>query len=259
MQQDLLTHRLLELLPQTQCTRCGFEDCEAYAKSIAHENTPINQCPPGGQEGIERLARLTQRDPLPLNPAFGVEGPRKMAFIDEQWCIGCTLCLDACPTDAIMGTHKSMHTVIESFCTGCELCVPVCPIDCIELEVATPEQTGWKAWSTDQASEAQKRYRAHKKRLDEKALKGPKTHTQAKRLHALSSSLQASPDNNKTMSQGKDEHLGGSALEHTNAPAQSGNEGLSNAPTTIDKAALVQKALEKAMEKSRLRGVDRKP
>ena len=216
-----LAQDILALLPQTQCKRCGFEDCQAYAQSIALENTPINQCPPGGQEGIERLAQLTKRAPLPLNEEHGVEGTRKMAFIDEQWCIGCTLCLDACPTDAIVGTHKSMHTVIEAYCTGCELCVPVCPIDCIELEEATPEQSGWRAWSAEQALEAQARYDKHKARLDLKALRGPKTHTQAKRLHALNEQQPQAPSSSVK-----------------NAPAQ--NAG------AIDKAALLQKALQAA-------------
>jgi len=217
-----LAQGILKLLPQTQCQRCGFEDCESYANSIAFDKTPINQCPPGGQEGIERLAQFTQLAPQSLNPEFGTEGSRKMAFIDEQWCIGCTLCLDACPTDAIIGTHKSMHTVIESFCTGCELCVPVCPIDCIELEEATPQQTGWSAWSMDQASQAQSRYEKHKARQDNKALKGPKTHTQAKRLHALH---EQAPGQNALTSQP------GTPLSETLGP--------------IDKAALLQKALNR--------------
>ena len=189
-----LAQNILAILPQTQCKRCGFEDCQAYAHSIAMDNTPINQCPPGGQEGVERLAQLTQRLAEPLNEEHGIEGTRKMAFIDEQWCIGCTLCLDACPTDAIVGTHKSMHTVIETYCTGCELCVPVCPIDCIELEEATPELTGWQAWSVDLALQAKARYAKHKDRLDQKALQGPKTHTQAKRLHALNAKDPKTPE-----------------------------------------------------------------
>ena len=265
MQAQLLHQHILEQLPQTQCKRCGYEDCEAYARSIAEDNTPINQCPPGGQEGVVRLARVTQRPALPLNEDFGVEGPRKMAFIDEQWCIGCTLCLDACPTDAIIGTHKSMHTVIESCCTGCELCVPVCPIDCIELEDATPQRSGWHAWSAEQAQQAQQRYAQHKKRLDDKALRGPKTHTQAKRLHAL----EASPFNANPASQ-PGVHTQGpvqvqsqvqfqvKALEVPSAASSNGPQGeaimnsstaANNASPAIDKAALLQKALDRALQR----------
>jgi len=258
MKSDLLTQRLLDLLPQTQCKRCGFEDCEAYAKSMAHENTPINQCPPGGQEGIERLAQLTHQETQALNPAFGLEGPRQMAYIDEQWCIGCTLCLDACPTDAIIGTHKSMHTVIESFCTGCELCVPVCPIDCIELEVATPGQTGWQAWSSEQAQEARMRYADHKKRLDEKALKGPKTHTQAKRLHALkpSADLMEWPDlstldaDHAPLNPPSLEHSAEPTTLNSNPPQATNARAHSDTSPGIDKAALVQRALENARQKA---------
>jgi electron transport complex protein RnfB len=126
----------------------------------------INRCPPGGDAGIERLARITGRAVLPLDAACGNEGPRRLAVIDEAWCIGCTLCLDACPTDAILGRSKRMHTVIAPHCTGCELCIPVCPVDCIALENATPGQTGWAAWSQEQADHALQRYRLRTERLE---------------------------------------------------------------------------------------------
>ena len=128
-------------LPQTQCTRCGYPDCRSYAEAIAG-GAPINQCPPGGAEGIGRLASLTGRPVVPLNPAHGREGPRRLAVIDEAWCIGCTLCLKACPVDCIVGGPKQMHTVVESQCTGCELCIPVCPVDCIALVDASGDRTG---------------------------------------------------------------------------------------------------------------------
>ena len=160
-----LAARLHAALPQTQCTRCGYPDCESYARAMAAGEAEINQCPPGGAEGIARLAALTGRPPLPLNPANGQEGPRTVAVIDEAWCIGCTLCLKACPTDAILGVHKRMHTVIEPYCTGCELCVPVCPVDCIGLENVTGERTGWQAWSAEQAELALDRYEARRQRL----------------------------------------------------------------------------------------------
>ena len=159
-----LAARLHAALPQTQCTRCGYPDCAGYAEALALGEADVHQCPPGGQEGIVRLAAITGRPVHQLGAEFGVEGPRRMAVIDEAWCIGCTLCLDACPTDAIVGVHKRMHTVIEPHCTGCELCIPVCPVDCISLEDVTPGRTGWAAWSQAQANDALTRYRKHSAR-----------------------------------------------------------------------------------------------
>ena len=160
-----LAARLHAALPQTQCTRCGYPDCAAYAQAIAEEHAPINRCPPGGAEGVRRLAALTGRAPLDLDPAHGSEAPRTVAIIDEAWCIGCTLCIKACPTDAIIGSNKRMHTVIEPACTGCELCIPVCPVDCIQLENVTGTRTGWEAWSPNQAQEALERYEFHQARV----------------------------------------------------------------------------------------------
>ena len=161
--------------------RCGYQDCAAYAQAIANREAGINQCPPGGQQGIEWLAVITDQPVVALNPAHGVEGPRTLAYIDEDWCIGCTLCIKACPTDAIMGTNKQMHTVIEAYCTGCELCLPVCPVDCIKLNNVTGQTKGWNAWSRPLADLARQRYefRSYKAkrdveenntRLEEKAL-----------------------------------------------------------------------------------------
>ena len=155
---DALAARILDALPQTQCTRCGYPDCAAYAEAIAEGQAGINQCPPGGTEGVLRLAAISGQPLTALNPENGLEGPRSVAFVDEAWCIGCTLCVDACPTDAIFGTHKHMHTVIEAYCTGCELCLPVCPVDCILLENASGTATGWDAWSPAQADLARTRY-----------------------------------------------------------------------------------------------------
>jgi len=160
-----LAARLNDALPQTQCTRCGYPDCAAYAQAMASGEAGINQCPPGGAEGIARLAALTGRAPLPLSASHGTEGPLRLAVIDEAWCIGCTLCIKACPTDAIVGANKRMHTVIEPWCTGCELCIPVCPVDCIELVDASPGATGWAAWSPTQAQQARERYVAHQARV----------------------------------------------------------------------------------------------
>ena len=156
-----LAERIFAALPQTQCTRCGFPDCQAYADAIAHAGAAINQCSPGGAEGIVRLSKITGQAIQPLKPENGIEGPRSVAWIDENWCIGCTLCIDICPTDAIIGSNKLMHTVIEPHCTGCELCIPVCPVDCIELENVTGELSGWAAWSQQEADQALKRYTIH--------------------------------------------------------------------------------------------------
>lgn len=152
-------------LPQTQCTRCGYPDCHSYAVAIAEGDAEINQCPPGGQAGIERLALITQRAVLPLNPTHGREGPMTVALIDEHWCIGCTLCIKACPTDAIVGTNKRMHTVLPQYCTGCDLCLPVCPVDCIQMHTVSDDRTGWAAWSPEQAQQARQRYDARQSRL----------------------------------------------------------------------------------------------
>ncbi|MEW6695072.1 Electron transport complex subunit RsxB [Tepidimonas thermarum] len=160
-----LAQRIDDALPQTQCTRCGYPDCHHYAEAVARGDADINQCPPGGEAGVRRLAALTGRPYQPLNPAHGTEGPLRVAVIDETWCIGCTLCLKACPTDAIVGAHKRMHTVIEAYCTGCDLCVPVCPVDCIAMVDVSDGRTGWAAWSPAQAQQARQRYQARQQRL----------------------------------------------------------------------------------------------
>jgi len=175
---------LHEALPQTQCTRCGYPDCASYARAMSEGTAAINQCPPGGQAGIERLAAITGQPVLPLNPKHGAEGPRHVAIIDESWCIGCTLCIKACPTDAILGANKLMHTVIEPWCTGCELCIPVCPVDCIALENVTGSQTGWAAWSNEQARAARERYDSRQQRLVREEAEHQKR-LQAKAEHKL--------------------------------------------------------------------------
>ncbi len=175
------------LLPQTQCTRCGYPDCASYAQAIALGEAGINQCPPGGEEGVRRLAQATGLPALPLSAEHGLEAPRQLVVIDETWCIGCTLCIKACPVDCIIGAPKQMHTVIEDLCTGCELCIPVCPVDCISLVPAhetQPAPTGWDAWSAPQAEQAAQRYEFHKIRLI-KAHKDNDARLQAKAEHKL--------------------------------------------------------------------------
>jgi len=152
-----LADRIEDVLPQTQCTKCGYDGCRPYAEAIAAGAADINQCPPGGAEGIERLSSVTGRKVIPLNPVNGLERPRAVAYIDEALCIGCTLCIQACPVDAIIGAGKLMHTVAPSLCTGCDLCVAPCPVDCIVMYPVT-ESTGWAAWSQAEADAARERH-----------------------------------------------------------------------------------------------------
>ncbi len=134
-----LAKRIDALLPQTQCTRCGYQGCRPYAEAVASGAANINQCPPGGAATIAALATLLARPPLPLDPAFGVETEARVAVIDEARCIGCARCLPPCPVDAIIGAKRQMHTVLDSHCTGCELCIAPCPVDCIVM-VPRPQQ-----------------------------------------------------------------------------------------------------------------------
>jgi electron transport complex protein RnfB len=156
-----LTDRIDALLPQTQCTKCGHDGCRPYAEAIAAGRAQINQCPPGGAAGIAKLAALLNRPVLPLDPANGTERPLAVAVIDERLCIGCTLCIQACPVDAIVGAAKLMHTVLAHACTGCDLCVPPCPMDCIAM---VPVEPG-RAWTPADAAAARQRFGARKARL----------------------------------------------------------------------------------------------
>jgi electron transport complex protein RnfB len=160
-----LADRIEDLLPQTQCTKCGYPACRPYAEAVANGEANYNQCPPGGAEGIARLAALLGKPVIPLNSANGVERPRPVAVIDEQVCIGCTLCMQACPVDAIVGAPKQMHTVLAELCTGCDLCVPPCPVDCIAMPAVTGDATGWDAWSQSQADAARTRHDLREARL----------------------------------------------------------------------------------------------
>ena len=140
---DPIVEKIDAILPQQQCGKCGYPGCQAYAEAIVKGEAEINQCPPGGEMGILALADLLDREPIPLDIEHGVETPPMLAVIDESTCIGCTLCIQACPVDAILGAPKRMHTVIAQECTGCELCVAPCPVDCISM-VAIPETV--KSW-----------------------------------------------------------------------------------------------------------------
>jgi electron transport complex protein RnfB len=157
---SLLADTIDALLPQTQCTKCGYAGCRPYAEAMAAGAVPINQCPPGGAAGIEQLAALLHRPVMPLNPANGVEKPLTVAVIDEALCIGCTLCIQACPVDCIVGAPTKMHTVIASQCTGCDLCLPPCPMDCIAMVPVQPT----RRWTRDDADAARRRYEARNAR-----------------------------------------------------------------------------------------------
>ena len=141
---DPLVEKIDALLPQTQCGQCGYPGCKPYAQAIANGEADINQCPPGGETTIIALSDLLDREPKPLNPENGEESLKTVVYIDEQTCIGCTLCIQACPIDAIAGAAKQMHTVIESECTGCNLCIAPCPVDCIHIKPVTETVDTWQ-------------------------------------------------------------------------------------------------------------------
>lgn len=141
---DPVTDKIDAILPQTQCGQCGYAGCRPYAEAIANGEAEINLCPPGGKVVIQALADLLGRDPVPLNEEHGQHAERTIVHIDEQLCIGCTLCIQACPVDAILGAAKQMHTIIESECTGCNLCIAPCPVDCIYIVPVKRDISQWK-------------------------------------------------------------------------------------------------------------------
>ena len=145
VESDPVVNKIDALLPQTQCGRCTYPGCRPYAEAIANGEAEINQCPPGGESTMIALADLLGRDPLPLNPEHGeVKDIPTVVLIDEDICIGCTLCIQACPVDAILGAAKQMHTVIIDECTGCDLCIPPCPVDCINIVPVEETVADWK-------------------------------------------------------------------------------------------------------------------
>lgn len=170
-----LTDALDAVLPQTQCGQCGFDGCRPYAQAMAEGRANLNRCPPGGPDTIQALANLLGKPAQPLDPACGTHQPFRVALIDEEHCIGCTLCIQACPVDAILGANQCMHTIIETDCTGCELCVAPCPVDCITMVPAE------RSWTPADAQAARQHYQARNTRLQARhaETRGPAARTLA--------------------------------------------------------------------------------
>jgi electron transport complex protein RnfB len=185
---DALTLAIDALLPQTQCGQCGFSGCLPYARALAAGQAAVNRCPPGGDDGIAALAQRLGREPIALDPACGTHRPLHVARIDESRCIGCTLCIQACPVDAIVGAVKRMHTVVAEECTGCDLCLPPCPMDCIEMVPVQPA----RAWTRRDADRARARMHLRDARLRREQADNDARLT-AKALHKLDD-LQARGD-----------------------------------------------------------------
>jgi electron transport complex protein RnfB len=185
-----LAKRIDALLPQTQCTKCGYPACRPYAEAIAGGEAEINQCPPGGDAAIRGLAALLGREVRPLNPRNGIEQARRVALIDEARCIGCTLCIQACPVDAIVGAPKLMHTVVTELCSGCDLCVLPCPVDCIDMVPATGADAIWDRACADAARERFERRRARleherRERTERLAARALRAHPDAEKKRAI--------------------------------------------------------------------------
>ena len=183
-----LAERIDALLPQTQCTKCGYPACRPYAEAIERGEAEINQCPPGGDAAIRELAALLGREVRPLNPRNGIEQPRRVALIDEARCIGCTLCIQACPVDAIVGAPKLMHTVVTELCSGCDLCVAPCPVDCIEMLPASGEDA---IWARARANAARERFELRRSRHERESRE------RAERLAARALKAKEDPDAEK--------------------------------------------------------------
>lgn len=208
-----LADQIEDLLPQTQCTKCGYPACHPYAQAIADGSASYNQCPPGGQEGVTRLAALLGRPVIPLNISHGAERARPVALIEEAYCIGCTLCIQACPVDAIIGAAKQMHTVLPQLCTGCDLCVAPCPVDCISMLEITPGKTGWQAWSQPQANQARRQFQLRQERLEQEKIEN-ETRLLAKAAEKLRSiSVEASLTENEIKEKERKKAIIAAAIE----------------------------------------------
>ena len=230
-----LADRIEDLLPQTQCTKCGYAACRPYAEAVAVGTANYNQCPPGGAVGVERLAALLGKPVIPLNPANGIERPRPVAVIDESLCIGCTLCMQACPVDAILGAPKQMHTVIEALCTGCDLCVAPCPVDCIAMLPVTGEATGWDAWTAGEANAARERHDRREARLARER--------DAAEARAAARRAAGGAGGSASVSAAAQASAGGTAaLTGTSAPVATDDP-------EAKKRAIIQAALERARKK----------
>ena len=205
-----LADQIDSVLPQTQCTRCGYDGCRPYAEAIAAGAADINQCPPGGSAGIVKLADLLKTLPKPLNPVNGVEKPLEVAIIDESLCIGCTLCIQACPVDAILGAAKQMHTILASWCTGCELCIAPCPVDCIAMVTVEPR----RAWTQADADLARARYYARNDRL------AAEKREREQKLAAKSTANMAPADMLQSASEARKKAIIAAAVERARAQRQ---------------------------------------
>ena len=192
------------LLPQTQCRRCGYDGCRPYAEAIAAGETDINRCPPGGDATVERLAALTGETVKPIDPECGDASIPKVAYIREAECIGCTRCIQVCPTDAIIGAAKQMHTVIEFDCTGCELCVPACPVDCIDMPESGAEsgQPLWppqRAIDAERAARARELFEARRRRLNQKTTRRRRSNRHDATVDAREDAAAGSADKKATI------------------------------------------------------------
>ncbi len=212
-----LVERIDALLPQTQCGQCGHAGCRPYAEALAEGRDPINRCPPGGEDGIRALAELLERPVIPFAADGPQPKPRALAFIREDSCIGCTLCIQACPVDAIVGAAKQMHTVIAAECTGCELCVAPCPVDCIDLVPVTDPDDAKREQVMARAQQARKRYEQHQAR---------KARDQAEKAQRLA------------------ERAAVAAPAAT--PATTGTASSAPRSSAVDKNELIRKAMERA-------------
>ena len=201
---DAYVDEIDALLPQTQCRRCGYDGCRPYAEAIAAEETAINRCPPGGAATIDNLAALTGQAAIPLEPECGDASVAKVAYIREAECIGCTRCIQVCPTDAITGAAKQMHTVIGADCTGCELCVPACPVNCIDMPESTAD-TGQPLWppprpvDAERADRARRLFEARQKRLNRTSSRRRRASRHEATYDAREDAIATSPEKQSTI------------------------------------------------------------